>query len=293
MRRERHASKQVPGRQARRWHGTRQITENALRETRSPDWRRRQTSGTRFNLVNGAYVRHARRNVGLSPWAQFAGPGGRRLRGLPLSRSGVPLATRSFSSLHRAVLGVMRANGKLRTLARRDAGMRRPIPSRLPSRFAIMRPISRAKSHPDEATHGRCEPRPHRPGQSHYMQRWSASAQPVPICQTSLKSRHPRGIGEPARIMGRRPYVRPTMPEQWSRDGVRPPPESSHAHTAGLQAPNRAANNARAGTPEPSARSAASWRGFRRRAREAVGRRRPRSATRFGQSCHAYRRWMS
>ena len=114
-------------------------------------------------------------------------------------------------------LGVMRANGELRTLARRDAGMRRPIPSRLPSRFAIMRPISRAKSHPDEATHGRCEPRPHRPGQSHYMQRWSASAQPVPICQTSLKSRHPRGIGEPARIMGRRPYVRPTMPEQWSR----------------------------------------------------------------------------
>ena len=56
-------------------------------------------------------MRHARRNVGLSPWAQFAGPGGRRLRGLPLSRSGVPLATRSFSSLHRAVLGVMRANG--------------------------------------------------------------------------------------------------------------------------------------------------------------------------------------
>src|SRR5438094_3699445 len=129
MRRERHASKQVPSRQARRWHGTRQITENALRETGSPDWRRRQTSGTRFNLVNGAYVRHARRNAGLSPWAQFAGPGGRR-RGLPLSRSGVPLATRSFSSLslYRAVLGVMRANGvsaffrqQPRTLSRRDA----------------------------------------------------------------------------------------------------------------------------------------------------------------------------
>ena len=293
MRREGHAPKQVPGRQARRSHGTRQITENALRETRSPDWRRRQTSGTRFNLVNGpTCATHAGTWVSLLGLSSL-GPGvaGEDYRSLAPTFPSLPGHSPLFSSPRSTRRDARK--WRERTLSRRDAGMRRPIPSRLPSRFAIMRPISRAKSHPDEATHERCEPRPHRPGQSHYMQRWSASAQPEPLCQTSLKSPHPRGIGEPARIMGRRPYVRPTMPEQWSRDGVRPPPESSHAHTAGLQAPNRAANNARAGTPEPSARSAASWRGFRRRAREAVGRRRPRSATRFGQSCQAYRRWMS
>ena len=268
--RERATRDQVAGLEtaSNEWHRV-QSCERGLRAPRTPE---------RGSLSLGS-VRWARG----SPPARTTALSLRRSPRYPVILLSSPRSTRRDARKWR----------ELRTLSRRDAGMRRPIPSRLPSRFAIMRPISRAKSHPDEATHERCEPRPHRPGQSHYMQRWSASAQPEPLCQTSLKSPHPRGIGEPARIMGRRPYVRPTMPEQWSRDGVRPPPESSHAHTAGLQAPNRAANNARAGTPEPSARSAASWRGFRRRAREAVGRRRPRSATRFGQSCHAYRRWMS
>ena len=70
---------------------TRDAPDHRERATRNQvAGRRRQTSGTGFNLVNGAYVRHARRNVGLSPWAQFAGPGGSppaRTTALSLRRS--------------------------------------------------------------------------------------------------------------------------------------------------------------------------------------------------------------
>jgi len=78
------------------------------------------------------------------------GPGGRRLRGLPLSRSGVPLATRSFSSLlFTAQYSAWCAQIAWTSFSDKSCGRSRgatpacdaPSQAPLPSRFAIMRPI--------------------------------------------------------------------------------------------------------------------------------------------------------